>query len=193
MKRFLLILIVCLFPSALLAEHISKVPIRFMNLEWGMSSADYMKAMKQNDYSFVKTNEGKNIPTHVHKGEILGLQVAVISGFEHDKLVKTIVLFMTDKSNYQEVFNEKYEAMKVKYGVSYSEAREFKPPFKEDDGYIDTAIQTGNAIIYNTYKDKDGNMAMITINEEFYVRIEYEAERYGELAKEMHKKANSVF
>lgn len=106
------------------------------------------------------------------------------------KLIGILVNLTTTTLNYISTFNEVFNVMKDKYGVSTGEKREYDYPYEPQDGHTITGIRLGKIKILNWWIN-DVYKTILIIRTDLDVSIIYTHEKLWNDYQEDQKKKNS--
>lgn len=142
-----------------------------LGVSFGKTPSEVVLQMKQKGYLPKQSKAGYLTFSNVKFGIYSNVTVAYY--FHNNKFFHGLVLLVPDKEpKVIDLYYDVVSAFTEKYGRG-NQIREFRSPFKEDDGYEVTAIQGGYATYKTTWPYLGIGMASIEISDNLIIAINY--------------------
>lgn len=164
-KKFTSALLFILITSFLHAE--DKRP-NFADMPFGSSRDEVKKMLSSKGYVFSKNLKHQDL---LFTGEVASVKAQIGVVFNEDgKLVRTVVILLTEDKNAIAKFRSLRESLIKKYGKPKDDTVDvFLSPYEKGDGYAEQAVKLGKGLFLTQFK---GDVSLY-VTEGLAVRIEY--------------------
>jgi hypothetical protein len=184
MKKALLIALL-LIPFLGIAQTTKPID-SFLGIKFGSSKAVVLAAMKAKGATMDKENS--KVDFLDFDNVKLGHRAAVDFNikFVNDKVYAAVFVFKAeDNAHTVEYYNALVSDINDNYGKGVA-TKEFKSPFKEGDGNLDLAIESGHLDIFTDWKGNTGSI-QASITNKFEIILIYQDDKLDEEATAKQK------
>ncbi len=188
-----LILVLLTIPSISISQS-TKALEGFWGIKWGTSAAQMKKEMLQKQGVTLDAKNSKDGSMFFDNGKWGAFRV-VFSIFQYgERGVHTAkaLLSPTVEAKVIDLYDDVVSSLTEKYGDPKNEIKDFKPPYRDGDGYETQAIKYGKGT-YSTYwgipsAKGDEDAIVVEITEGLEVRVTYQNTDMFNTANEKTKK-----